>query len=88
MLCIQSHGSLIYSFRYLNFIVQTKPGKDCQSAEQQTDAITGKDENKGKGTCCILSRTFDTPEGRCGIQQSLTVGLRDQVAQLLKDGEL
>ena len=73
MLYIQSHGSLIYFFRYLNFIVQTKPGKDCLKC-WTTDRCHHWErwEDKGKGTPSSL-QVFDTPEGSCGVQQSLTV---------------
>ena len=48
----------------------------------------GKMRTRAKELAASSPECFDTPEGRCGIQQSLTVGLRDMVAQLLKDGEL
>ena len=84
MLCIQSHGSVIYSFPYLNFIVQTKPGKDCQVLSNRPMPSLGKMRTRAKELTASFLQLFDTPEGSCGVQ-SLTVTSRDQVAQLLKD---
>ena len=72
------------SFAILILLCRQNLAKNVLSAEPQTDAITGKEEDKGKGTPSSI-QVFDTPEGSCGVQQSLTVALRDQVAQFLKD---
>ena len=48
----------------------------------------GKMRTRAKELTASSPELFDTPEGSCGIQQSLTAALRDQVAQLLKDAPL
>ena len=45
----------------------------------------GKMRTRAKELTASSPEHFDTPEGSCGVQQSPTVALRDQVAQLLKD---
>ena len=45
----------------------------------------GKIRTRAKELTASFLQLFDTPEGSCGVQQSLTVTSRDQVAQLLKD---
>ena len=44
----------------------------------------GKMRTKAKELNGSSPEVFDTPEGSCGVQRSLTVVLREQVAQLLK----
>ena len=76
------------SFAILILLCRQNLGKTVSSAEPQTNAIAGKDEDKGKWTYCILSWHFWHPRGELWCQQSLTVALRDQVAQRLKDAPL
>ena len=71
-------GHWYTSFTILILLCRQNLAKIVSSAEPKTDAITGKDEDKGKGTYCILSWTFWHPRGElwhsavsdCGIERS------------------